>query len=91
VSPARRRLGKRHVEELLERYDADPVGALTIAMRVVMGVNDDSSGDAGSDSELDGLVQRAGFDPVRARAIAQRRPEALDALAAELNELRTLP
>jgi hypothetical protein len=88
VSTARRRLGKRHVEELLGRYDDDPETALVTALRVVLGRPTTGDPDPG---ELDRLVALAGVDATRADAIAERRPEALDQLAAELNELRTLP
>ena len=76
-----RRLTKRDVERLLGDYDADPVGALSAALRVVTGVRD---------ATWDALVALATDDPARQAALASRDVAALDGLAAELNELRTL-
>ena len=76
-----RRLTKRDVERLLAGYDADPVGALTDALRVVTGAGD---------AEWDELVELATDDARRRAALAARDVAALDSLAAELNELRAL-
>lgn len=75
------RLTKRRVEELLAGYDADPVGSLTVALRVVL--------------EREGatwpeLVAAGGFDDTRRAALLLGEERALDALATELNERRTL-
>ena len=101
MSRAVRRLTKRDVEALLERYDDDPIGALSTALRRLLS---DESGadrpgsnraagaqpDGGAGDEWTDLVQAAGFDPARTAALAARDQATLDALAAELNELRTL-
>ena len=81
-SPASRRLGKRDVERLLAGYDDDPVAALTDALRVVLGA---------PHASWDDLVRTAGFEPERQRSLIARETTALDELAGELNELRTLP
>lgn len=75
-------LGKAHVEALLEGYDADPVGALTAALRVALDR---------PDLEWTGLLQLAGISCARRIRLQGNDPAALDELAAELNELRTLP
>ena len=80
--PPRRPLAKRHVERLIAAYDEDPERALTEALRVVLGH---------PDLGFDGLVERAGLPPQRAARLRARRVDALDELARELNESRTLP
>jgi len=75
-------LTKRNVEALFDGYDADPVAALTDALRIVLERADDTWPD---------LVRAAGFSETRAAALLLAEPVALDELAAELNELRTLP
>ena len=72
---------KRDVEALLGSYDDDPIAALTTALRLVLERNDDS---------WPALVQAAGFTETRAAALLVGEPIALDDLARELNELRTL-
>ena len=79
------RLTKRDVEALLDRYDADAIGALSTALAKVLGSG--SGSESGSWPEL---VAAAHFDPRRTSALLAARPDALDALAAELNELREL-
>jgi hypothetical protein len=74
------RLRKVDVEALLGAYDADPVGALTAAMRLVREQPEASW------EQLVGTLPEAKRAPLLAR-----EPAALDSLAAELNELRTLP
>ena len=74
-------LRKRDVEALLDRFDDDPVGALTIALRRVLG-----RPEAGW---LE-LLEAAPVSPERRRALAADDQGALDDLARELNELRTL-
>jgi hypothetical protein len=81
AAPQVRALAKRHVEALLANYDDDPVGALTVALRTLFGV---------PHAAFDELVTMAGFDQVRRGALLAHDPAALDALAGELNEVRTL-
>ncbi|MDO8361777.1 MAG: hypothetical protein Q7V88_02690 [Actinomycetota bacterium] len=75
------RLKKRDVEVLLAHYDADPVGALTDALRVAL----DQPG-----GEWTALVKAANFSCARRIRLQGNDPHALDELAAELNELRTV-
>ena len=75
------RLTKRAVEELLVAYDADPVGALTVALRTVL----DRPGATWPE-----LVAAGGFADTRRAALLLGEERALDALAAELNERRSL-
>ena len=75
------RLTKRAVEELLAGYDADPVGALTVALRRVV---------ERPEATWPELVAAAGFDDTRRAALLIGEERALDTLAAELNERRTL-
>ena len=72
-------LRKADVEALLSTYDGDPVGTLTRALRRIF------------------EQPRASWEDLVAKLPASRRPgllaqspAALDALAAELNELRTV-
>ena len=74
-------LRKRDVEALLDRFDDDPVGALTIALRRVLG--------RPGATWLE-LLEAAPVSPERRRALAADDQGALDDLARELNELRTL-
>ena len=76
-----KRLTKRDVEMLLKAYDHDPVGALTTSLRIVLGRPDD---------DFDELIAHAGLADQRRRRLLQRHSDALDELAAELNERRTL-
>lgn len=62
-------------------YDADPVAALTTAMQIVLE----------RDEAWPTLVHAAGFEPTRSAALLVGEPGALDALARDLNECRTLP
>jgi hypothetical protein len=80
-----RRLSKRDVEALLTTYDADPVAALERALRRVLDV-----GQAGFDELIEHLTQVGDVSPARRRALLERDTAALDELAAELNETRTL-
>ncbi len=75
------RLTKADVESLLGCYDADPVGALTAALRVALDR---------PDLEWTALVKLAGFSCARRIRLQGNDPEALDELAAELNELRVI-
>jgi hypothetical protein len=74
-------LRKRHVEALLGDYDRDPVGALTVALRLVLDL---------PKAEWDELIEAAPVPRDRRDALLARRPEALDELVAELNEERRL-
>lgn len=76
------RLRKRDVEILLATYDADPVAALTVALRRVL----DRPGAAWPD-----LLAASGLPDDTVEALRTGRPAALDDLATTLNELRTLP
>ena len=73
---------KRNVEALLGSYDADPIAALTVAVRIVLERTDDSWPE---------LIRAAGFTDTRSAALLVGEQSALDDLARELNELRTLP
>ena len=75
------RLRKADVEQLLAGYDADPVAALTTALRVVL----DQPG-----GEWTALLKAAGFSCARRIRLQGNDPAALDELAAELNELRAV-
>ncbi len=74
-------LRKRDVEVLLDCFDDDPVGALTVALRRVLGR---------PDATWLELLDAAPVSPDRRQALAAADPDALDTLARELNELRTL-
>jgi hypothetical protein len=77
-----KRLTKRDVERLLADYDADPVAALTVALRRVTGASDTVP--------WPDLVALATADPDRRTALLREDVAALDDLARELNELRGL-
>ena len=74
-------LRKRDVEALLDCFDDDPVGALTVALRRVLGR---------PDATWLELLDAAPMSPERRRVLAAADQDALDALAGELNEMRTL-
>ena len=76
-----RRLTKREVETLLRELDPDPVGALTRSLRIVLERPED---------DFHELITRADLAEERRHRLLQRRADALDELAAELNERRTL-
>ena len=76
------RLGKRDVETLMGVYDDDPQAALSTALAHVLNLP------GASWSEL---IAAARFDPHRHHALLEGDRAAMDELAAELNELRTLP
>lgn len=78
------RLRKRDAANLLDRYDADPIGALSTAVGLVLDLGDPLP-------DWPTLVARCDFDAERTRALVDRDPAALDRLAADLNELRQLP
>jgi len=66
---------------LLGSYDADPIAALTAALRIVLERADDSWPE---------LIRAAAFTETRAAALVLGEVGALDGLARELNEQRTL-
>jgi hypothetical protein len=75
------RLTKRHAEALLAAYDAEPESAVTDALRRVLDR---------PDLGFDALVRLAALPADRTAALLARRTDALDELARELNEVRTL-
>ena len=76
------RLTKADVVRLVDGYDADPIGALSTALRRALDADD------GADwSELLGL---APFDDARRAALAALDQGALDGLLVELNEQRSV-
>lgn len=75
------RLTKRDVEALLRDYDDDPVAALTVALRKTL------------ELEHTGWVELVAAAPMsneRRVALLRKDAEALDDLAAQLNEERLL-
>ena len=76
------RLTKRDAEALLERYDADPVGALTVALAKAI--------DAPAGATWPELLFSAALSESRRAALINGETAALDALAVELNEARQL-
>jgi len=62
-------------------FDTDPVGTLTIALRIAL----DAPGAAWSE-----LLADPAIDDDRAAALLRAEVPALDALFAELNELRSI-
>jgi len=73
------RLNKFDAEALLAEYDADPVGALTAALRVALDM---------PDGDWTTMLKQAGFSCARRIRLQANDPAALDELVAELNELR---
>ena len=69
------------MEALLANYDAAPIDTLTVALRVVL---------AEPALAWAALVDLAGLPHERRQALLEGEPAALDGLAAELNELRTV-
>src|SRR4051812_9204714 len=75
------RLKKRDVERLLDDYDADPIAALTAALRTTLAM---------PAATWESLVRAASIEPnLRERLLKGELP-ALDRLAVELNERRCL-
>ena len=79
-----RRLTKRDVETMMRGYDADPVAALTVALRRTL----EMAGDAAPDWA--DLLAAAPLPDDRREALVRGDQAALDDLAAELNEERRL-
>jgi hypothetical protein len=74
-------LGKRDVERLMADYDADPVAALTTALRATL---------EQPELEWTALVKLAGFDCARRIRLQAGETAALDELLVELNEQRVI-
>jgi hypothetical protein len=81
VSGGRTPLRKRDVERLLTTYDADPQGALTVALARLLGLDGPTWQEA---------VRAAHLPAARERALLAGEQGALDELAGELNETRTI-
>jgi hypothetical protein len=80
------RLSKLDVETLLARYDDNPVAAVETALRRLC-----NRPLAGYDELIGVLVGMGRLTTDRERALLAREVAALDGLAAELNETRSLP
>jgi hypothetical protein len=78
---ARTPLRKRDVERLLADYDESPTGALTDALARVLGLSAPAWEEA---------VRAAALPPAREQALLAGEQAALDELAGELNETRTI-
>ena len=72
---------KVHAEHLLADYDADPIGALTVALRIALDR---------ADANWTELLDAAPIDAGRRRRLVVAEVSALDQLAVELNERRGL-
>lgn len=77
---------KRDVERLWDRYDDDPIAALTEALAVVL----DAPVAAHDEGGFAHLVARAPFGPERRSQLLRHDVAALDELARQLNEDRSL-
>jgi hypothetical protein len=75
------RLKKRHVERLLADYDADPIAALTTALRITLNV---------PGATWATLLAEAPIEAERRRRLLSGDQRSLDHLAAELNEHRSI-
>ena len=75
------RLTKRNVEALLDRYDIDPFGALTTALRRVLEM---------PDASWDELLRAGPFTGAELARLGRGDEDALDGLVGELNENRDL-
>lgn len=76
------RLTKGDVVRLVDGYDADPVGALSDALRRVL--------DADDSADWSALLALAPLDAERRAALEEFDQRALDELLVELNEQRSL-
>ena len=74
-------MNKTAAERLLAGYDADPIAALTVALRVVLDLGDAS---------WTQLLNAAPIDDRRRQLLQSGDQCALDDVAAELNERRRL-
>lgn len=80
------RLSKRDVERLWSDYDNDAAGALEVALRQL------TNRPIGRFDELvRALAEQGRIGATRRDDLLRRDDDALDALAAELSETRTLP
>ena len=79
--PAGRRLTKAEAAALLRDYDSDPSRALGSALGAVLGLTDHTWAE---------MLAAAPISDTRRAALLSGDERALDDLAAELNELRTL-
>jgi hypothetical protein len=75
------RLKKADVERLLNDYDADPITALTTALRTTLAM---------PEGTWESLLAAAPLERERRRRLLDGEQSALDGLAAELNERRCL-
>lgn len=75
------RLNKFDVEQLMNDYDADPMGALSAALAKVLDLHG---------ATWPELVAAAPLDAAVRAALLEGSQDALDSLARDLNELRTL-
>jgi hypothetical protein len=75
------RLKKADVERLLNDYDADPIAALTAALRTTLAM---------PDGPWESLLSAAPIEPEQRARLLNGELAALDRLAAELNERRCL-
>jgi len=75
------RLTKRNVEALLDRYDIDPIGALTTALRRLLEM---------PDARWDELLRAGPFTGAERARLGHGDDDALDELVGELNENRDL-
>jgi len=75
------RLKKADVERLLNDYDADPIAALTAALRTTMAM---------PDGTWESLLSAAPISCEQRERLLNGELAALDGLAAELNERRCL-
>jgi hypothetical protein len=75
------RLKKAAVERLLTNYDADPIAALTVALRIVLDM---------PTAEWAPLIAAAPIAAVRQHLLLEGDQSSLDQLATELNERRGL-
>jgi hypothetical protein len=73
------RLKKAAVERLLTNYDADPIAALTVALRIVLEM---------PTAEWASLIAAAPIAAVQRHLLLEGDESILDQLAAELNERR---
>ena len=73
-------LKKVDAERLLADYDADPIGALTAAMRIVLDL---------PEATWPELLAAAPIDAARRERLLAGEESSLDQLAGELNEFRS--
>lgn len=81
-----RHLSKRAVEQLLDAYDTDPLGAVVAALRRLC-----DRPTATFDELIELLAGNGRLSAAQCTALAARDVDALDSLAAQLNETRVLP